>query len=112
MIAEYHLACITRGSQVTSPILPRELEERLPPIAGDAPPEDRVGITDIRVRDNWAQTLRVTMWCHRLDMAVGDRESSNSLVRACHQLGSVLTYFLGPGTTWNLTFEDVITQVL
>ena len=109
MITEYHLACITRGSLVTSPILPRELEERLPPIAGYAPPEDRAGVTDIRVRDNWARTLCVAVWCHCLDMAVGDRES---LVRAHHQLGSILTYFLGPGTTWNLTFEDVITQVL
>ena len=46
MIAEYHLACITRGSLVTSPILPGELEERLLPITGYAPPEDHTGITD------------------------------------------------------------------
>ena len=47
MIAEYHMACITRGSPVTSPILPGELEECLPPIAGYAPPEDHMGITDV-----------------------------------------------------------------
>ena len=39
MIAEYHMACMTRGSAVTSPILPRELAERLPPLADYAPPE-------------------------------------------------------------------------
>ena len=112
MITEYHLACITRGSLVTSPILPRELEERLPPIAGYAPSEDHAGITGVQVRDDWAWTLRVAVWCHHLDMAVGDRDSSNSLVRSHHQLGSILAYFLGPGTAWKLTFEDVVTQVL
>ena len=49
MIAEYHLACVTRGSPVTSPILPGELEERLPPLAGYLPPEDHTGATDVRV---------------------------------------------------------------
>ena len=38
MIAEYHMACVTRGSMVTSPILPRELAERLPPLADYALP--------------------------------------------------------------------------
>ena len=112
MIAEYHLACVTRGSPVTSPILPMELEERLPPIADYAPLEDRMGITDVRVQDNWAWTLRVAVWCYRLDMAVNDRDSSNSLARSRHQRGDILAYFLGPGTVWRLTFEDVVTQVL
>ena len=40
MIAEYHMACVTQGSTVTSPILPRELAERLPPLADYAPPKD------------------------------------------------------------------------
>ena len=40
MIAEYHMACVTRGSPVTSPIVPRGLEERLPPLADYALPED------------------------------------------------------------------------
>ena len=40
MIAEYHMACVTRGPPVTSPIVPRELEERLPPLADYTPPED------------------------------------------------------------------------
>ena len=57
MIAEYHMACMTRGSPVTSPIVPRDLEERLPPLADYAPPEDRSGATDVRVRDHQARTL-------------------------------------------------------
>ena len=40
MIAEYHMACVTRGSMVTSPILPREIAERLLPLADYAPLED------------------------------------------------------------------------
>ena len=27
-------------------------------------------------------------------------------------MGNLLAYFLGPGTTWRLTFEDMVTQVL
>ena len=42
MIAEYHMACMTRGSPVTSPIVPKELQECLPPLADYAPPEDHV----------------------------------------------------------------------
>ena len=57
MIAEYHMACMTRGSAVTSPILPRELVEHLPPLADYAPPKDQSGATDVRVRDHWAGTL-------------------------------------------------------
>ena len=112
MIVEYHMACVTRGSPVTSPILPGELEERLPPLMNYAPPEDHAGVTDVRVRDNWAQTLHVAIWCHRLDMALSDLESSGSLVRSCHQMGCLFTYFLGPGMAWRLQFEDVVTQFL
>ena len=112
MIGEYHLACVTRGSPVTGPILPGELEEHLPPLADYLPPEDRTGTTDVRVRDNWAWTLHVAVWCHRLDMAVSDPNSSRSLIKARHQMGVLLAYSLGPGTAWRLTFEDVVAQVL
>ena len=113
MIAEYHMACVTRGSPVTSSIVPRGLEERLPPLADYALPEDRSGATDVRVRDQWARTLRVAVWCHRLDMALSEEPaSSGSLVRSRHRLGNLLAYFLSPGTAWELRFEDVITQVL
>ena len=48
MIAEYHMACVTQGSAVTSLI---------PPLADYAPPEDQSGATDVRIRDHWARTL-------------------------------------------------------
>ena len=112
MIAEYHLACVTWGSAATGPILPGELEEHLPPLTSYFPPEDRTGATDVRVRDNWAQTLCMAVWCHHLDMAVNDPNSSRSLIKACHQMGVLSAYFLGPGTAWRLTFKDVVTRVL
>ena len=113
MILEYHMACMTRGAPVTSPILPGELEDCLPPLADYASPEDRSGATDIRVRDHRARTLRVAIWCHRLDMALSEEPAtSGSLIRSRHRLGHLLAYFLGPGTAWELQFEDVVTQVL
>ena len=107
------MACVTRGSAVTSPILPRELAERLPPLADYAPPEDRSSSSDVRIRDHWARTLQVAVLCHRLDMALSeDPVSSKSLVRSRHHCGDLLAYFLGPGTAWELCFQDVVTQVL
>ena len=113
MITEYHTACVIRGSAVTSPILPRELAERLPPLADYASPENRSGATDVRIRDHWARTLQVAVLCHRLDMALSEEPgSSKSLVRSRHHCGDLLAYFLSPGTTWELHFEDVVTQAL
>ena len=113
MISEYHMACVTRGCPVTSPILPGEIEDRLPPLTDYASPEDREGVTNIRVRDHQARTLRVAVWLHRLDMALSEEPAtSGSLVRARHSPGCLLAYFLGPGTAWDLQFEDVINQVL
>ena len=113
MIVEYHMACMTRGSAVTSPILPRELTERLPPLADYTPPEDHSGTTNVRIRDHWARTLRVAVLCHQLDMALSEEPgSSRSLVRSRHHCGNLLAYFLGPGTAWKLCFKDVVTQVL
>ena len=113
MISEYHMACVTRGPLVTSPILPGELEDRLPPLTDYASPEDRSGATDVRVRDHRARTLQVAIWCHRLDMVLSEEPAaSGSLVRTRHCLGHLLAYFLGPWTAWELQFEDVVTQVL
>ena len=82
MISEYHMACMTRGPSVTSLILPGELEDRLPPLTDYASPEDRSGATDVRVRDHRARTLRVAVWCHRLDMALSEEPAaSGSLIR-------------------------------
>ena len=103
MISEYHMACMTRGSSVTSPILPGVIEDKLPPLAGYALPEDRSGFIDVQVRDHQAKTLWVAVWLHRLDMALSREPlASRSLVQAQHSLGHLLTYFLAPGTTWGL----------
>ena len=113
MISEYHMACMTRGSPVTSPILPGVIEDRLPPLTDYALPEDKSGVTNVRVWDHQARTLWVAVWLHRLDMAHnGEPAASGSLVWARHSLGCLLTYFLAPGTAWGLQFEDVIDQVL
>ena len=107
------MACVTQGSTITSPIVPRELAERLPPLADYTPPDDQSGATDVRIRDHWARTLRVAILCHRLDIALSEEPgSSKSLVRSRHCCGELLAYFLGPGTTWELRFEEVVTQVL
>ena len=112
-ISEYHMACVTRGSPVTSPILPGVIEDRLPPLTDYTLPEDRSGVTDIRVRDHQARTLQVPVWLHRLDMALSEEPAaSGSLVWARHSLGCLLAYFLAHGTPWGLQFKDVIDQVL
>ena len=113
MISKYHMACITRGSPVTSPILPGELKDRLPPLTDYTSPEDRLGVTDVRERDHQVRTLWVAVWFHQLDMALSEEPAtSGSLVRTRHGLGHLLAYFLGPRTAWELQFEDIITQVL
>ena len=107
------MVCMTRGFLVTSLILPGEIEDRLPPLTDYASPEDRSGMTDVRVQDHQARTPRVAVWLHRLDMALSEEPAaSGSLVRTRHSLGCLLAYFLGPGTAWELQFEDVINQVL
>ena len=81
MISEYHMACVTRGFPVTSPILPGVIEDRLPPLTDYALPEDRSGVTDVRVWDHQARTLQVAVWLHRLDMALSEEPAaSGSLV--------------------------------
>ena len=113
MISEYHMACVTRGSPVTSPILPGVIEDKLPPLTDYALPEDRLGVTDVRVQDHQARTLWVAVWLHRLDMALSKEPAAlGSLVWARHSLGCLLAYFLAPGTTWGLQFKDVVDQVL
>ena len=83
MISKYHMACMTRGSPVTSPILPRVIEDKLPPLTDYALPEDRSSVIDVRVWDHQARTLRVAVWLHRLDMALSEEPAaSGSLVQA------------------------------
>ena len=82
MISEYHMACMTRGSPVTSPILPGVIEDRLPALTDYASPEDRSGVTSVQVWDHQARTLWVAVWLHRPDMALSEEPAtSGSLVR-------------------------------
>ena len=112
MIAEYHMACVTRGSPVTSPILPKEIDDQLPPLPDYTCPGDNSGLTDVRVWDHRAKSLRVAVWLHRLDMALsGEPTASGSLVQARHNRGRLLGHLLVPGTA-NIRFKEVVNQVL
>ena len=111
MIAEYHLACATRGSTTTSPILPEAVEQYLPPLVDNTHPGS-TGLTDVRVHDHKARSLHVGVWLHRMDMSLSwEREASESLVQSRHSKGLLLSYLLAPGTD-NLHFEEVVSRVL
>ena len=111
MISEYHTACVINGSSTTSPIPSQEIEEKLPPLADYTRPAG-TGITDVRVWDNKAKSLRVAVWLHWLDMSLSqEKDASRSLVPSRHTQGCLLGYFLAPGTS-NLSYGEVLTQVI
>ena len=96
MIAEYHLACATRGSTTTSPILPEAVEQYLPPLVDYAHPGG-TGLTDVRVHDHKARSLHVGVWLHQMDMSLSwEKEASESLVQLRHSKGLLLSYLLAP----------------
>ena len=69
------------------------------------------GTWDVRVLD-CARILRVAVWLHRLDMAVGgDRSASETLDTLRHCLGHLLESLLIP-TTHDLTFREVVAHFL
>ena len=111
MIAEYHLACTTRGSTTTSPILPQAIEQYLPPLVDYVCP-DSTGLTDMRVHDQKARNLCVGVWLHRMDMTLSwEKEALESLVQSRHSKGLLVSYLLAP-RTGNLHFEEVVNRVL
>ena len=63
MIAEYHLACATRGFMTTSPILPKAFEQYLPLLVDYAHPGG-TGLTDVRVHDHKPCSLCIGVWLH------------------------------------------------
>ena len=63
MIAKYHLACATRGSTTTSPIVPKAVEQYLPPLVDYAHPGG-TGLTDVRVHNHKSSSLWVGVWLH------------------------------------------------
>ena len=111
MIAEYHLTSSARISMTMSPVLLEAAKLLLPVIKTYVSNISFEGTRDVRVLDH-ARTLRVAVWLHRLDMAVGgDQSASETLDTSRHCLGCLLESFLIP-TTHDLTFREVVTRCL
>ena len=110
MIAEYHLTASARQSSLR-PILPHEVAPLLPPIKNYVPGVSFEGTWDVRIMDH-AVALRVAIWVHRLNMAVGGEAlASESLEAGQHHLGPLLESFLTPRMS-GLTYQEVVDQVL
>ena len=111
MIAEYHLTSSTRVSTTLSPVLLEAAKLLLPAIKTYVSNVSFEGTWNVRVLDR-AKTLRVAVWLHRLDMAVGgDQSAYETLDASRHCLGCLLESFLIP-TTHDLTFREVVTRCL
>ena len=111
MIAEYHLTSSARVSTTLSRVLPEAAKLLLPAIKTYVSNISFEGTWDVRVLDR-AKTLRVAVWLHHLDMAVGgDQSASETLDASRHCLGRLLESFLIP-TTHDLTFREVVTHCL
>ena len=111
MISEYHLTCLSQGPSFISPVLPEAAKNLLPPLEEYRAGGDFQGTQDARVLER-AKTLRVAVWPHCLDMAAaGDRKASYSLDAARHGRGPLLEFLLALRAS-NLTFEEVVDQVL
>ena len=110
MIAEYHLTASAHQSSLR-PIFPHEVAPLLPPIKNYVPGVSFKGTRDVRVMDH-AVALRVAVWLHRLDMAVGGEAlASESLEAGQHYQGPLLESFLNPRMS-GLTYQEVVDQVL
>ena len=110
MIAEYHLTVSARQSSLHL-IIPEEAAPLLPHLKNYVPGVAFEGTWDVRVVDH-AMALRVAVWLHQLDMAMGGEAlASKSLEASRHHLGPLLESFLTPRTS-NLTYEEVVDHVL
>ena len=110
MITEYHLTVSTHQSSLR-PILPPEAAPLLPAIKNYVPGVSFEGTRDVRVMDH-AMALRVAVWLHRLNMAMGGEAlASESLEARQHHLGPLLESFLTPRMS-GLTYQEVVNQVL
>ena len=111
MIAEYHLTSSARVLTTLSPVLPEAAKLLLPAIKRYVSNISFEGTRDVRVLDR-ARTLRVAVWLHHLDMAVGgDQSASETLDASRHCLGCLLESLLIP-TTNDLTFREVVARCL
>ena len=111
MIAEYHLTSHAQGSPSLSPVLPEAARDLLPPIESYVGGGAFCGTRDVRLIER-AKTLQIATWLHHLDMAVeGDQIASQTLEAARHRKGPLVDLLLAP-MTGNLTFTEVVDQVL
>ena len=110
MIAEYHLTTSAQQSSL-HPIIPQEVAPLLPPLKNFVPGVAFKGTQDVRVVDH-AMALRVAVWLHRLDMAMGGEALASETLEAWrHHLGLLLESFLTPRTS-NLTYQEVVDCML
>ena len=111
MISEYHLMCLCQGLSYVSLVLPEAVRDLLSPLEEYRTGGDFQGTWDARVLQR-AKTLRVAVWLHHLDMAATrDKDASYSLDTSEHDKGPLLEFFLAPQAS-NLTFEEVVHQIL
>ena len=111
MITKYHLTSSARVSTTLSPVLLEAAKLLLPAIKKYVSNISFEGTRDVRVLDH-ARTLRVAIWLHHLDMAVGgDQSASETLDASQHSLGCLLESLLIP-TTHDLTFREVVARCL
>ena len=111
MITEYHLMSSARVLTTMFLVLLEAAKLLLPAIKMYVSNISFEGTQDVRVLDH-AKTLRVAVWLHRLDMAVGgDQSASETLDTSRHCLGCLLESFLIP-TTHDLMFREVVTHCL
>ena len=80
MIAEYYLTASARQSGLC-PIIPHEVVPLLPSLKNYVPGVSFQGSWDVRVMDH-AVALRVAVWLHRLDMAVGGKALASESMEA------------------------------
>ena len=110
MITEYHLTASAHQSSLL-PIIPHEVAPLLPPLKNYVPGVSFESTQDVRVMDH-AMALRVAIWLHQLDMAMGGEPlASESLEARQHYLDPLLESFLTPRMS-GLTYQEVVDHVL
>ena len=93
------------------PIIPHEVAPLLPPLKIYVPGVSFEGTRDVRVMDH-AVVLRVAVWLHWLDMAMGGKVlASESLEAGQHYQSPLLESFLTPRMS-SLTYLEIVDQVL
>ena len=109
MIAEYHLTSASQGTHHILPVLPEGVARLMPPLDAYLPGSFD-GCRDVRVTD-WAQTLCVATWLHRLDLsATYGAEIAASPRVEDYEIGPLLEYFLMPKLS-DITLEEAAARV-